>query len=245
MGEVQHHAVRARRRNAAVAWSTSTPDAPVAAISSVSEVEVSLSTVMQLKVRSVIRLTSACRSRAADRGVGEDIDQHRRHIGRDHARSLGDAGDLDGRRRRTSTVGGGPLGKGVGRHDGAGCGFDAVLGRVRRSVRRCLAVIRSCGSGSPITPVEEVKTRGRVDAERSRPHAPQIASTEARSPARPVKALELPELTRWRRARSRAPPSLGLTIQHRGRAGGRAGEHPGHRRCPRARCGQHHVGPAL
>ena len=41
---------------------TSTPEAPVAPISSVSEVEVSLSTVMQLKLRSLISETSACRS---------------------------------------------------------------------------------------------------------------------------------------------------------------------------------------
>ncbi len=39
---------------------TSTPEAPVAAISSVSEVEVSPSTVMQLKLRSVISRSIAC-----------------------------------------------------------------------------------------------------------------------------------------------------------------------------------------
>ncbi len=54
------------------------------------------------------------------------------------------------------------------------------------------AVIRSCGSRSPMTPVDEVKTRS-ADKPVSAATASQIAATEF-SPARPVKAFELPEL---------------------------------------------------
>ena len=56
------------------------------------------------------------------------------------------------------------------------------------------AVIFSCGKGSPITPVELVKTRGPAMPVAA-VTAAQIAATD-RSPAMPVKALELPELTR-------------------------------------------------
>ena len=67
--------------------------APVANSSSVSLVEVSLSTVTALK-----RLADACRKQRlqhgrGDRRVGCHERQHRRHVGRDHARALGDAVD--------------------------------------------------------------------------------------------------------------------------------------------------------
>ncbi len=68
------------------------------------------------------------------------------------------------------------------------------------------AVMRSCGSGSPITPVEAVKTRAS-----GTPAARATASVMARTaatPPRPVKALELPELTRIAAPASEAPPSL-------------------------------------
>ena len=56
-----------------------------------------------------------------------------------------------------------------------------------------MAVMRSCGSGSPITPVEEENTR-RAGTPSARATAPVTASTE-RCPAAPVKALALPEFT--------------------------------------------------
>ena len=56
--------------------------------------------------------------RRRNQRVGEDESQHRRHVGGDHAGSLCDAGDgngraVDGRLARRS------LGEGVGGHDGA------------------------------------------------------------------------------------------------------------------------------
>ena len=71
--------------------------APVANSSSVSLVEVSLSTVTALKVLSVAADSSACSTGSRDRRVGRDEGQHRRHVGRDHAGALGDAvdGDVD------------------------------------------------------------------------------------------------------------------------------------------------------
>ena len=56
--------------------------------------------------------------------------QHGRHVGRDHARALGDAvdGDLDAIDHRG---GGGGLGIGVGGHDGVGGGAP-VAGRALR-----------------------------------------------------------------------------------------------------------------
>src|SRR6056297_2190893 len=80
------------------------------------------------------------------------------------------------------------------------CGDSADL----RSSRQ--AVIRSCGSGSPITPVEEEKTRtaGRPSVLAT---APVTALTDS-APRRPVKALALPEFTRIAAPPSGAPPIL-------------------------------------
>ena len=54
--------------------------------------------------------------RRFDRGVGEDIAQHRRHVGRDHARSLDDADQIDAR-LADQRAGAGALGIGVGGAD--------------------------------------------------------------------------------------------------------------------------------
>ena len=69
-----------------------------------------------------------------------------------------------------------------------------------------LAVMRSCGSGSPITPVEEEKTRAS-----GRPVAAATAEVTARvdsMPLRPVKALELPEFTMIAAPSSEVAPIL-------------------------------------
>ena len=67
------------------------PAAPVAKASTVSEVEVSLSTVMQEKLRAVGLGQHRLEEGRLDRGIGEDEAEHRRHVRRDHARSLDDA----------------------------------------------------------------------------------------------------------------------------------------------------------
>ena len=68
------------------------PALPVAKASTVSLVEVSLSTVMQLKVSLVGGGQQLLQERRLDRRVGEDVAEHRRHVGRDHAAALDDAG---------------------------------------------------------------------------------------------------------------------------------------------------------
>ena len=65
----------------------------------------------------------------ANFGIGKDIDEHRRHIRRDHPRAFGDARDghwlaihIDHGERS--------LGESVGRHDRLGGGADAVVREV-------------------------------------------------------------------------------------------------------------------
>ena len=101
-------------------------DLPVAASSRVSEVEVSLSTVIELKVASVLRCSMRCSIGGTDGRVGEDVDQHRGHVGGDHARAFGDACDMDRAavtldRRRSA------LGEGVGGHHRLSGHVDAVF----------------------------------------------------------------------------------------------------------------------
>ena len=67
--------------------------------------------------------------RGADLGIREDVDQHRCHVGRDHARSFGNARDADltafalHRGRRA-------LGECVGRHHGLRRHFDGVFAQI-------------------------------------------------------------------------------------------------------------------
>ena len=56
-----------------------------------------------------------------------------------------------------------------------------------------LAVIRSCGRGSPITPVEDENTRVSGSPKTSATAA--VTARVETTPFLPVKALELPELT--------------------------------------------------
>ena len=99
LGEIEQHLVErarnaARRGSAASAISGRRASAaPVANISSVSEVEVSLSTVMQLNELCTRLRQQRLQGRRRDRRVGEDERQHRRHVGRDHAGALGDPVD--------------------------------------------------------------------------------------------------------------------------------------------------------
>jgi hypothetical protein len=97
MRQIAHHA--GQRAAKAAALARLRPAAmggacrrPVAASSTVSEVEVSLSTVMALKLASS-RCSASPAARPAHARIGEDVGQHRRHVRRDHARALGDARD--------------------------------------------------------------------------------------------------------------------------------------------------------
>ena len=70
--------------------------APVANSSSVSEVEVSLSTVIALNEASVASPQERLQHLGRQRRVGDDEGQHGRHVGRDHARAFGDPGEGHG-----------------------------------------------------------------------------------------------------------------------------------------------------
>ncbi len=86
---------------------------------------------MQEKLLPFAALSICCEQAGRDGGVGEDVAQHRRHVGRDHARSLDDAGQRD---LRPADHGAGrcALGKGVGRPDRLGGGLPAAgLGHER------------------------------------------------------------------------------------------------------------------
>ena len=71
-----------------------------------------------------------------------------------------------------------------------------------------IARMRSCGSGSPITPVEDENTRlaGMFSALAT---APVTASTDS-CPRAPVKALALPELTMIAAPSGASPPEASL-----------------------------------
>ena len=74
------------------------------------------------------------------------------------------------------------------------CAAPSMAASVSAAARSgTLAVMRSCGRGSPMTPVEEEKTRlaGMPSAVATEP----VTSATDLSPVLPVKALELPELT--------------------------------------------------
>ena len=97
-GEIgQHRVERLRKRlqarvaGAADLRCTVARGGPVAKASSVSDVEVSPSTVMALKLALVAALEQRLQHVGRNRRVGEDEGEHRRHVGRDHARALGDA----------------------------------------------------------------------------------------------------------------------------------------------------------
>jgi hypothetical protein len=142
------------RRRSDSPWNRSRrlPAAPVATHSTVSLVEVSPSTVMQLKLESTARASSACRTSAAG-GIGEQEAEQRRHVGGDHAGALGEAVD-----RHLAPVqpgrGGCHLGKGIGGHDGARRLAQPSSRAAGDQSPGSAAVIGRGSSGSPITPVE-------------------------------------------------------------------------------------------
>ena len=171
--------------------------APVAASSSVSLVEVSPSTVMQLKERS-----EASRSSARSTGAGSLASVATK------ASMVAMSGAIMPdplampliwtvtppiRACRVAS-----LGKvSVVMMAAAAAAQPSSANAAVRSGRP--AVMRSSASGSPMTPVEARKT-----SSRAQPSAEAAAAAQRRteaSPSRPVKALALPELTRIARAR--------------------------------------------
>ena len=113
--------------------------------------------------------------------------------GRDHARSFGEA--VDGATVTPSIVGrrGGALGKGVGGQDRARRRLPGRPPRARARLCGRASTILSAGGGSPITPVEEMKTS--FGSHPSKRAAVAAGASTTSLPARPVKVFELPELT--------------------------------------------------
>ena len=113
--------------------------APVANSSTVSLVEVSLSMVMQLKVCRRPAASMRLQRRLRDGRVGEDVDQHRRQVRRDHAGALGEAVDDHVRRRRAATL------------------RVASLGKVSVVMMARAASCQRVGAGRPGEPVEQMR----------------------------------------------------------------------------------------
>ena len=147
-------ATRRPSPSAASSSSASTgPAAPLARTTAVSLVDVSVSMLTQLNVRSTTRRNARVELGRVDLGVGEQHGDHRRHVGLDHPDALGDADDP---RRPVADRRRGDLGHGVGGHDARaaavgrrrppaaaasprrrrGCGPSGSAGRSRRSRRR-------------------------------------------------------------------------------------------------------------
>ena len=160
----------------------------------VSLVEVSPSTVIAVERALGRRAEQRLQHRRRQRRVGEDIGQHRRHVGRDHARALGEAVDGAPRRRRSSAVAVAPLGK-VSVVMIARAAFAQRLGRRQRR-RRAASAADDLLAGQRLA---DHAGRGDVDlaaarSRRARAAARAVVSTTS-VPARPVKTLALPELT--------------------------------------------------
>ena len=180
---------RALPRSGARRWRTA---------GSVSAVEVSPSTVMQLKVVvDVPRRASPATPAGAMAASVKRKTQHGRHVRRDHAGALGEA--VDGhRRRRRSWPPRGELWVGVGGHDGA---------RGRSPTLRRQPLRKPPSRPANLPGVQRLADHpGRGDdrprsAGNRRPwrRRPPSASTASR-PRLPVKALALPELTTSARA---------------------------------------------
>ncbi len=170
---------------------------PVAAASTVSEVEVSLSTVMQLKLRSAASASRACSvtggSFASVKAKASIVAMSGAIMPEPLAIPVNVTGTPPISAWRTA-----PLGKvSVVMIASAAACQGAVPSASARSSRR--SVMRSAGSGSPITPVEATKTCSRAHF-RTRAAAATSSPTAA-SPLRPVKALALPAFTRMARPR--------------------------------------------
>ena len=193
---------------------------PVAAMTKLSLVDVSPSTVAPLNETSAISRASASSSGAVDRRVGGDEREHRRHVGMDHPGALRDAGDRDvdavdaDLPRRA-------LRHGVGRHDRARGGEPAV--GARRARARCgrPSTIRSTGSGSMITPVENGSTCCGRAAEQPR-HGGARRARMRRGPRSPVPAFALPALTTSARKPMPALARRRVLAAHRHRRGAEA-----------------------
>ena len=169
--------------------------------------------VMQLNDSSAASLDEALHQRRIDRGVGGDEAEHRRHVRMDHAGALADAGDGDRAGRRARRCSDAALGT-VSVVMIASAASAQPSGRASASAAGSAASMRSCGSVSMITPVENGSTcSGRQPS--SRPSAAQVERARAR-PSAPVPALALPVLTRIARTSPPAAEMLAAQLHRRG-----------------------------
>ena len=97
----------------------------------------------RLNDRSAARRQHPLQRHGGDLRVGGDEAQHGRHVGRDHAAALGDAGDRH-LRPADLRLAHGALGEGVGGHDGA----RGVRPRRRRAAPRAARAARRSASPS-------------------------------------------------------------------------------------------------
>ena len=124
--------------------------------------------------------------------VGEDIGEHRRHVGRDHARALGEAVDARPSTPSIVAVAVAPFGK-VSVVMIARAAASQPSAASNGTICGKAPTIFSAGGGSPMTPVEEINT---CSASQPSSFAVVVAVASTTSlPARPVKTLALPELT--------------------------------------------------
>ena len=164
----------------------------------VSVVEVSPSTVIAVEDLSAARRQQRLQRRRRDLRVGEDEAQHRRHVGRDHAGALGDAGDRDRARRRSWPCASAPFGK----------VSVVMIARAAscpsRRRQRCVQAGQRRRSASPSAAARRSRRsrRGTPRSACSRPASPPRPPSPPRPRARrvPVKTLALPALTTSARA---------------------------------------------
>ena len=191
----------------------------------------------------VERLIDIARQHFLKRGrgdlrVGEDIDQHRRHIGRDHARTLGDPCDTDGTAVALD-LGHRALGEGIGRHDRAGRHLDPA-GIERRGQIRDFR-------DDPVMRQRFPDDAGRRGKDPRCRYAKRIRHRPGHLIDRGLtggagKGVGIAGVHKDRRAAGVIPLALQLrlAVQNAGRAGRRPGEGPGHRRAG-GKPDQHHV----
>ena len=172
--------------------------------------------------------------------IGKDIDQHRRHIRRDHARAFGDACNLHGLAANRD-AGTGPFGERVGRHDRAGGILDRGFS---------LACVQLCQFGDDAVMRQRFTDntcRGRKDP--SDRHTGQASHSlrqggDAGDPILAGKGVGIARVDKDRGGTGGIAAQLCLTIQHGRRPRGGPGEHPRHHRSWRCD-GQHHIGAVL
>jgi hypothetical protein len=160
--------------------------------------------------------------------------------GRDHARSLGNARDGHGLAADIHLLER-ALRKGVGRHDRARRRLEIVGMKARHQIMQRVGDLVA-SSGSPITPVEEVKT-----CSGGTPTACAVASAITSTSRDATRAGEGVGVARIDEDRETVPRLVGqvrqlvLAIEHRRRTRGGAREHPG-QRAPRCDIDEHQIG---